>query len=56
MRRDVLAELPGLSELFGLKPWDIPHLTADEVKVYRRALRERVDQQKKQTEQARGVR
>ncbi len=37
-------------------PWDIPHLTADEVAVYRRALRERVEQNKKQAEQARGVR
>ena len=40
MRRALLSELPALSHVFGLKPWEIPRLTIAERGEYLRYLRD----------------
>lgn len=37
-------ELPAFSEMFQIQPWDIPHLTLDELAAFRAYLRERANQ------------
>lgn len=47
MRRALLAEWPALSRLYGLHPWDVPRLTADELIAYRKHLHQTIDAQQR---------
>lgn len=43
MRRALTQSWPALSYLYGLHPWDIAHLTMDEINAYLTDLARRTD-------------
>lgn len=43
MRRALLARLPALTYVYGLRPWEVEHLTAAERTVYLDGLRDYLD-------------
>lgn len=38
MRRALLKQLPAITRFYGLKPWDLPEFTVDELNEYLRQM------------------